>query len=397
MNKAPLGEHISSSRDLLAALVGFDTTSRESNLQLIEFVRDYLAQFDVPCELIYNEQRSKANLFATIGPADRPGIVLSGHTDVVPVDGQPWTVAPFELSEKDGKLFGRGTADMKAYIACVLAAVPGLRARPLRMPVHIALSYDEEIGCLGVRSLLAELEQRPVKPLLCIIGEPTELKPVLGHKGKLAMRCDVEGAACHSAYSSQGVNAIEYAAELITELGRIGSTLRAPQLHDTRFDPPFTTVQTGMISGGKALNIVPADCRFDFEVRALPAQDPLEVAQQLQQYAREQLLPRMREVNPGSNIRFRELSAYPGLATDAKSQAAQLIAQFCGSQAFTTVAFGTEGGLFDAIGIPTVVCGPGSMDQGHKPDEFVSLEQLEGCDEMLRRMTQVLGANSSRQ
>lgn len=397
MNKAPLGEHISSSRDLLAALVGFDTTSRESNLQLIEFVRDYLAQFDVPCELIYNEQRSKANLFATIGPADRPGIVLSGHTDVVPVDGQPWTVAPFELSEKDGKLFGRGTADMKAYIACVLAAVPGLRAEPLRMPVHIALSYDEEIGCLGVRSLLAELEQRPVKPLLCIIGEPTELKPVLGHKGKLAMRCDVEGAACHSAYSPQGVNAIEYAAELIKELGRIGSTLRAPQLHDARFDPPFTTVQTGMISGGKALNIVPADCRFDFEVRALPAQDPLEVAQQLQQYAREQLLPRMREVNPGSDIRFRELSAYPGLATDAKSQAAQLIAQFCGSQAFTTVAFGTEGGLFDAIGIPTVVCGPGSMDQGHKPDEFVSLDQLEGCDEMLRRMTQVLGANSSRQ
>ncbi|MBD0686590.1 acetylornithine deacetylase [Pseudomonas sp. PSB18] len=388
---------MSSSRDLLAALVGFDTTSRESNLQLIEFVRDYLAQFEVPCELIYNEQRNKANLFATIGPADRPGIVLSGHTDVVPVDGQPWTVAPFELSEKDGKLFGRGTADMKAYIACVLAAVPGLRAEPLRMPVHIALSYDEEIGCLGVRSLLAELEQRPVKPLLCIIGEPTELKPVLGHKGKLAMRCDVEGAACHSAYSPQGVNAIEYAAELITELGRIGSTLRAPQLHDARFDPPFSTVQTGMISGGKALNIVPADCRFDFEVRALPAQDPLEVAQQLQRYAREQLLPRMREVNPGSDIRFRELSAYPGLATDAKSQAAQLIAQFCGSQAFTTVAFGTEGGLFDAIGIPTVVCGPGSMDQGHKPDEFVSLDQLEGCDEMLRRMTQVLGANSSRQ
>ncbi|MBT2339962.1 acetylornithine deacetylase [Pseudomonas fluorescens] len=387
----------SSSRDLLAALVGFDTTSRESNLHLIEFVRDYLAQFNVPCELIYNEQRSKANLFATIGPADRPGIVLSGHTDVVPVDGQSWTVAPFELSENDGKLFGRGTADMKAYIACVLAAVPGLLAAPLRMPVHIALSYDEEVGCLGVRSLLAELAQRPVKPLLCIIGEPTELQPVLGHKGKLAMRCDVAGAACHSAYAPRGVNAIEYAAELIAELGRIGSSLRARHLHDTRFDPPFTTVQAGMISGGKALNIVPADCRFDFEVRALPAQDPLKVAEQLQQYAREQLLPRMREVNPGSDIHFRELSAYPGLATDARSEAAQLIARFCGSDAFTTVAFGTEGGLFDAIGIPTVVCGPGSMDQGHKPDEFVSLEQLEGCDEMLRRMTQVLGANSCRQ
>ncbi|MDH0745561.1 acetylornithine deacetylase [Pseudomonas sp. GD03842] len=378
------------SRDLLAALVGFDTTSRESNLHLIEFVRDYLAQHDVPCELIFNEQRSKANLFATLGPAELPGIVLSGHTDVVPVDGQPWTVPPFALSERDGKLFGRGTADMKGYIACVLAAVPELLAKPLRMPVHIALSYDEEVGCLGVRSLLSELEQRSVKPLLCIIGEPTELKPVLGHKGKLAMRCDVHGAACHSAYAPQGVNAIEYAAELIGELGRIGTTLRAPELHDTRFDPPFTTVQTGVISGGKALNIVPADCRFDFEVRALPAHDPLDVAQQLQRYAREQVLPRMQAVNPGSEIRFSELSAYPGLATDARSQAAQLIAQFCGSEDFTTVAFGTEGGLFDAIGIPTVVCGPGSMDQGHKPDEFVSVAQLDGCDAMLRRIIDTL-------
>jgi len=381
---------MNSSRDLLAALIAFDTTSRESNLQLIEFVRDYLARLDVPCELIFNEERSKANLFATLGPDDRPGIVLSGHTDVVPVDAQPWTVAPFELSEKDGKLYGRGTADMKGYIACVLAAVPELLAAPLRLPVHIALSYDEEVGCLGVRSLLAELERRPHKPLLCIIGEPTELKPVLGHKGKLAMRCDVHGAACHSAYAPQGVNAIEYAAELIGELGRIGSQLRAVHLQDPRFDPPFSTVQTGVISGGKALNIVPADCRFDFEVRALPSQDPREVAEQLEQYAEQQVLPRMRAVNEASSIRFSELSAYPGLATDPQSEAARLIAQFCGSNEFSTVAFGTEGGLFDAIGIPTVVCGPGSMDQGHKPDEFVSLEQLQGCDAMLQRLIQAL-------
>ncbi|MGX9379674.1 acetylornithine deacetylase [Pseudomonas sp. JQ36] len=371
---------------LLRTLVGFDTTSRESNLQLIEFVRDYLAGFDVPCELIYNTERSKANLFATIGPAEQPGIVLSGHTDVVPVDGQPWTVAPFELSEHDGKLFGRGTADMKGYIACVLALVPALVAADLRIPVHIALSYDEEVGCLGVRSLLAELQQRPVKPLLCIIGEPTELKPVLGHKGKLAMRCDVHGHPCHSAYAPLGVNAIEYAAELIGELGRIGQQLKAPEQHDARFDPPYSTVQTGVISGGKALNIVPADCRFDFEIRALPSQDPTLVAQQLQAYAEQQVLPRMRAVSEHSAIRFSELSAYPGLATDAQSQAAELIAAFCDSQEFGTVAFGTEGGLFDAAGIPTVVCGPGSMDQGHKPDEFVSRAQLDACDAMLQRM-----------
>jgi len=378
---------MSSSKDLLASLIAFDTTSRESNLQLIEFVRDYLDRLQVPSTLIFNDERTKANLFATIGTDDRPGIVLSGHTDVVPVDGQPWSVPPFELSEKDGNLYGRGTADMKGYIACVLAAVPGLLAEPLRMPVHIALSYDEEVGCLGVRSLLAELEQRPHKPLLCIIGEPTELKPVLGHKGKLAMRCDVHGAACHSAYAPQGVNAIEYAADLIGELGRIGSRLRAPDLQDSRFDPPFTTVQTGVISGGKALNIVPADCRFDFEIRTLPSQNPKDVAQQLEHYAQQQVLPRMQAVDTRSSISFSELSAYPGLATDAQSQAARLIAAFCGSSAFTTVAFGTEGGLFDAVGVPTVVCGPGSMDQGHKPDEFVSVEQLQACDSMLERLT----------
>lgn len=375
---------MSSSRELLRTLVGFDTTSRESNLQLIEFVRDYLAGFGVASELVFNAERSKANLFASVGPAQVPGIVLSGHTDVVPVDGQPWTVPPFALTERDGKLFGRGTADMKGYIACVLALVPALVEAPLRMPVHIALSYDEEVGCLGVRSLLKVLEDRPVKPLLCIIGEPTELKPVLGHKGKLAMRCDVQGEACHSAYAPYGVNAIEHAAALIGELGRIGQRLRETQ--DARFDPPFSTVQTGVISGGKALNIVPADCRFDFEVRALPAQDPGAVADELKAYAEQHLLPRMRAVSAQSAIRFTELSAYPGLVTDERSQAAELIAAFCGSRAFGTVAFGTEGGLFDAVGIPTVVCGPGSMDQGHKPDEFVKLEQLAGCDAMLRRM-----------
>jgi acetylornithine deacetylase len=375
------------SKELLATLVSFDTTSRESNLQLIAFVREYLAQLNVSSELIFNEERSKANLFATIGPADVPGIVLSGHTDVVPVDGQAWSVPPFQLSERDGKLYGRGTTDMKGFIASVLAAVPGFLAQPLRLPIHIALSYDEEVGCLGVRDLIARLAERPCKPRLCIIGEPTQLQPVLGHKGKLAMRCDVHGAACHSAYAPQGVNAIEYAAELIGELGRIGRQLQAPELCDSRFDPPFSTVQTGMISGGKALNIVPAECRFDFEVRALPDTDPQAVAQQLQRYAQQEVLPRMRAVAADSDIRFAELSAYPGLTTDAQSDAARLIADICGSDDFTTVAFGTEGGLFDSIGIATVVCGPGSMDQGHKPDEFIHVTQLEACDAMLERLT----------
>lgn len=380
----------SSSRELLARLVGFATVSRESNLALIGFVRDYLAGLGVDCELFHNAEGTKANLFATIGPKDRGGVVLSGHTDVVPVDGQAWTVEPFALTERDGRLYGRGTADMKGFIASVLAAVPAFLAQPLKWPVHLAFSYDEEVGCLGVRSMLAALEQRPNKPRLCLIGEPTELKPVLGHKGKLAMRCQVQGAACHSAYAPYGVNAIEYAARLIGKLGEIGDGLARPEHHDERFDPPFSTVQTGVIKGGRALNIVPAECEFDFEVRALPGFQAQAVAEQLQAYAEVELLPRMRAVSADSDIRLQPLSAYPGLATPVDSEAAQLVALLSGSDDFGTVAFGTEGGLFDQAGIPTVVCGPGSMDQGHKPDEFVSVEQLKACDAMLLRLVEHL-------
>ena len=379
-----MSEH--SSRELLARLVGFATVSRDSNLELIGFIRDYLMSHGVDSELIYNPQRTKANLFASIGPSDRGGVVLSGHTDVVPVDGQAWSVEPFVLSEREGRLYGRGTADMKGFIASVLAAVPGLVRRELRIPIHLAFSYDEEVGCLGVRSMLERLQQRPHKPLLCLIGEPTELRPVLGHKGKLAMRCQVRGAACHSAYAPYGVNAIEYAARLIGKLGEIGGQLARPEHHDPRFDPPFSTVQTGTIKGGRALNIVPADCEFDFEVRTLPEFDAQAVVDELQRYAQDQLLPKMQAVQADTGIALQPLSAYPGLATAADSEAAELLALLSGSRAFGTVAFGTEGGLFHQAGIPTVVCGPGSMDQGHKPDEFISLEQLHACDAMLLRL-----------
>ncbi|KES23452.1 MULTISPECIES: acetylornithine deacetylase [Pseudomonas] len=381
-----------SSRDILARLIAFDTVSRNSNLALIKYIQDYLAGLGVDSELFFDEAGGKANLFATLGPRDRGGVCLSGHTDVVPVDGQNWSVPPFELSENDGRLYGRGTADMKGYIACVLAAVPAFLAQPLRVPLHLAFSYDEEVGCLGVRSLLADLARREHKPIACIIGEPTELKPVLGHKGKLAMRCQVHGAACHSAYAPQGVNAIEYAAKLINRLGEIGTRLAAPERHDPRFDPPYSTVQTGVIGGGRALNIVPAECQFDFEVRALPSDDPQQVAEQLRDYAETELLPRMRAVKAEADIRFSELSAYPALATDPQSEVAQLLARLSGSDEFSTVAFGTEGGLFDQAGIPTVVCGPGSMDQGHKPDEFVSEEQLAACDGMLGRLVEWMRA-----
>ncbi len=374
------------SRTLLERLVAFDTTSRESNLALIDFVWHYLTDLGVNCELIHNAGRSKANLYARLGPAGSGGILLSGHSDVVPVDGQNWSVPPFALSERDGKLYGRGTADMKGFIACMLAAVPHFLAQPLAQPLHLAISYDEEVGCLGVRTLLDVLACRPEKPDLCLIGEPTELQPVLGHKGKLAVRCEVQGAACHSAYAPQGVNAIQYAAKLIHRLTAIGEVFAAPERQDTRFDPPFTTVQTGLIQGGRALNIVPAECTFDFEVRTLPQDDAQQVAEELERYAQRELLPQMRAVNSDTEIRFYPLSSYPGLYTAAQSAAAQLLAHLTGSEAFSTVAFGTEGGLFHQAGIPSVICGPGSMAQGHKPDEFITIEQLDACDAMLRRL-----------
>jgi acetylornithine deacetylase len=275
---------------------------------------------------------------------------------------------------------------MKGYLASVLAAVPVFLSSPLRRPVHLAFSYDEEVGCLGVHSLLEVLVRRVPQPALCLIGEPTQLRPVLGHKGKLAMRCHVRGAACHSAYAPYGVNAIEQAVRLIGRLGEIGAQLAEPSRHDLRFDPAFSTVQVGVIHGGTALNIVPADCRFDFEVRALPDFDPYGVAEQLQGYAEQTLLPAMQAVARDTAIRFEPLSAYPGLATSPDSAAAQLVARLCGSDAFSTVAFGTEGGLFHQAGVPTVVCGPGSMDQGHKPDEYVSVEQMAACDRLMDRL-----------
>lgn len=377
-------------REILERLISYATVSRDSNLELIRFIQNYLGSLGVQSEIFLNAEGTKASLFATIGPTDRGGIMLSGHTDVVPVDGQAWTKDPFRLLEEEGRLYGRGTADMKGYIASVLAAVPRFQAQPLSMPVHLAFSYDEEVGCLGVRPMLAELAARPNRPVLCLIGEPTEMKPVLGHKGKLAVRCHVKGAACHSAYAPEGVNAIEYAARLINRLGDIGDRLAQPQHHDERFNPPYSTVQTGLIKGGRALNIVPAECEFDFEVRAIPAFDPTEVRSELEDFAQSELLPRMRAVEPATDIRFEALGDYPGLATPEDGEAAQLLRLLTGSDEFSTVAFGTEGGLFNQKGIQTVICGPGSMDQGHKPDEFVTIEQLNACDAMLARLADYL-------
>ncbi len=369
---------------ILAQLLAFDTTSRESNLALINFIDGQLSASGIATRLFYDEPRKKANLYARFGPEGQGGVMLSGHTDVVPVDGQHWTVPPFQLTRRQGRYYGRGSADMKGFIACVLASLPDFMAQPLRMPLHLAFSYDEEVGCLGVRSLVDYLQASQDKPALCIVGEPTGMCPVYGHKGKLAMRCDVLGHSCHSAYAPSGVNAIEYAAKVIGKLTTLGEKLAV--VKDPRFDPPYSTLQVGLITGGTALNIVPQACRFDFEIRHLPGVSVGETLRELEQYVQRDLVPAMQRVAPESGIGLRQLSRYPGLLTDPQSEFAGWLSQWCVSEAFSTVAFGTEGGLFDEAGVATLICGPGSMEQGHKPDEFVSHNQLTQCMGMLQNL-----------
>ncbi|NMP27561.1 acetylornithine deacetylase [Rahnella sp. SAP-1] len=375
-------------RELLADLIAFDTVSRNSNLALMAYIQNYLAGFGISSQLIPDAQGEKANLLAVIGPQDRAGIVLSGHTDVVPVDGQQWASDPFCLQEREGRLYGRGTADMKSWLAAVLALVPELVAQPLRLPVWLAFSYDEEVGCKGVPTLLTCFDQQPLLPAACIVGEPTEMRPIFGHKGKIAFRCEVTGHATHSAYTPQGVNAIEYAVRIIQQLMALAEKLKLQQ--NLAFDPPFSTLQTGVIRGGEALNIVPASCQFDFEIRTLPGVDARQLVAALQVWCQQQLLPEMQRISADCRITFSPLSHYPGLEPSTTTMIDELLSLLAPADALSTVAFGTEGGLFQQHGIPTLVCGPGAMAQGHKPDEFISLDQLAECEAFLRRLCRSL-------
>ena len=374
------------SLDMIRRLVSFDTTSRNSNLELIEFVRSYLGALGVDCRLVFDEGGGKANLYATLGPTDRPGIALSGHTDVVPVDGQDWHTDPWQVAEKDGRLYGRGTTDMKSFLAVALAMAPDFLKRDLKTPLHLIMSYDEEVGCVGVRRLLEVLRDMPIRPAACIVGEPTEMKVIVAHKGKKSVRCRVRGFECHSSLAPQGVNAIEFAAEVIAYLRRMGHRIAAEGATDPEFDIPHTTVHTGLVQGGTALNIVPKDCSFDFEFRYLPGDDPEAMLADVQRFAEQELLPAMRAVAADTGFSWEEISAFPGLDTPEDAEVVALAKALSGGNDVGKVAFGTEAGLFQNIGIPTIICGPGSIDQAHKPDEFVSLEQIALCERFMHRL-----------
>lgn len=372
--------------EILADLVAFDTTSRNSNLQLMAYVGDYLSGFGVGSRLIHDEAGDKANLWATIGPEIDGGIVLSGHTDCVPVDDQNWSSDPFKLVERDGLLYGRGTADMKGFLASVLATLPAMIEAVPPRPIHLAFSYDEEIGCVGVRSLLADLAERKVRPGCCIVGEPTSMQVVTGHKGGRAYRCHVAGLATHSSFAPQGVNAIEYAAELIVFIRSLADQLaRGP--HDADFDVTHSTISTGLIQGGTAINIVPDRCQFVFEFRNLLEIDQESIFSKVEAFALERLLPAMRRAHLEAHIRFERLYEYPAHAIAAEDPLVTRIKGVVGRNDHSKVAFGAEAGLFlRELGLPTVLCGPGSIVQAHKPDEFIARSELDACDAFLDRL-----------
>ena len=373
--------------EMIERLVSFDTTSRESNLPLIHFVRDYLLAHGVESALTYDETGKKANLYATIGPADVSGIGLSGHTDVVPVDGQPWHTDPFRLVEKEGRLYGRGTADMKSFSAIVLAMVPKFAARKLETPVHLALSFDEEVGCLGAPLMIERLgaELGP-KPKLVIVGEPTEMAVVNAHKGVICFQTHVRGLEAHSSAVHRGVNAVQYAAKLINFLVELAEEMEARKAPETGFDPPYTTIHVGTIHGGTAQNIVPLDCEFTWEYRLMPGADPDEIRERFDEFANDTVVPHMQAVDPDAMIETRLICTVPALNPDRGSQAESSVMALARTNRTEVVAYGTEAGQFQQAGIPTLVCGPGSILQAHQPDEYIELSQVRACEAFLSRL-----------
>ncbi|MEB0012835.1 acetylornithine deacetylase [Glaciimonas sp. Gout2] len=370
---------------MIERLIAFPTVSRDSNLGLIEWTRDYLAGLGVTSRLTYDSTGKKANLFATLGQGKKPGLILSGHTDVVPVEGQAWDTDPFKATIKDGLIYGRGSADMKSYIATALALAPKFLAADMEAPLHFALSYDEEVGCIGVQGLIKDLQELGLKPAGCIVGEPTSMQPIIAHKGTNRFRCCITGREAHSSYTTMGVNAIEYAARIIVYIRQMADRFAQLETRDYGFTVPYTTMQTGLIRGGLASNIVPKECAFDFEARTMPGVDAERLYQEVQDFAAK-LLPEMQLIEPNAKIAFEWLASAPGLNTKEHDAIVQLAASLSRNHTTGAVSYGTEAGLFQRAGIPTVVCGPGNIEQAHRPNEFVALEQVAQCEAFMLRL-----------
>jgi acetylornithine deacetylase len=369
---------------LVERLVAFDTTSRNSNLALIDYAAELLEAAGARCRRSYNEAGTKANLFATFGPDGDGGIVLSGHTDVVPVDGQDWSSDPFKVEERDGKLYGRGTADMKGFLGAALSFAGDIGKLKLRRPLHFALSFDEEVGCAGVGALLADLAQAEIKPAFALIGEPTEMQIVGAHKSGAVIHTRCHGREGHSSAPDKGANAVMMAGEFVALLETLGSDLKFDR--DLHFVPPYTTVQANMIAGGTAVNVLAREALVTWEYRGLPDRDGAAVVTRAREQAETQILPKYRAHVPEARIETKVHASYPGLVLDPESPALAFVREVSGANAVETVAYGTEAGLFQRAGIPAVVCGPGSIEQAHKADEFLAVSELSACESFLRKV-----------
>ena len=376
--------------ELLARLVGFDTTSAKSNLALIDFVRAYLRDHGIDSELIPNEEGTKANMYATVGPLEPGGIALSGHTDVVPADAQEWQTDPFTLSARDGRLHGRGSCDMKGFLACVLALVPEMVAAKLTTPIHVAFSYDEEVGCTGVRPMIEALGAGLLKPRLAIVGEPTMMQVVNAHKSIQQFVTEVTGCEAHTSMTHLGANAIFATAEIIGEIARVRDALIADGDPSGRFTPPYSSIEIGCVSGGTAINIVPARCRLDWEMRGLPGIDPAAVLERVERFGLKTVLPKLRAISEDTDIETRLGIHVPELTPGADEPAQRLALRLTDRNDTLAVSYGTEAGLFQRAGIPTVVCGPGDIAVAHRPDEYIEKEQITACTRFLRRLVETV-------
>jgi acetylornithine deacetylase len=378
--------------DIFDRLIAFPTVSRDGNIDLIRYIADFLAGAGIDAQLYPHESGDRASLFASVGPRVNGGVVLSGHTDVVPVEGQAWTSDPFRLVRRDDRFYGRGAADMKGFVACAIEALVAAKDAPLARPLHLAFSYDEEIGCVGVRPMLTSLAAVGIKPEWVLIGEPTNMQVATGHKGKTGIRATCRGHAAHSALAPTGLNAIHLAADMLTGIREMQAEIERTGIRDPDYDVPYTTLHAGVIKGGTALNIVADTCEMLFEIRNIAEDDPKSIMHQFFDRAEAIVNPK-KNMFPEAAIELEIFNEYPGLSTDIAGNVATHALALSGQAGRIKVAFGTEGGLFQEIlGTTAIVCGPGSMDQGHKPDEFVSLEQMEACRAMLARVTETLKA-----
>ena len=377
--------HTEVALDFLKTLVEFDTTSRQSNLGLIEFVRDHLQSLGISTRLSYDADSKKANLFATLGDVTGRGIVLCGHTDVVPVDGQAWDTDPFKAHIANGKVFARGAVDMKGFIACSLSMIPSYLSSELKQPLHLALTYDEEIGCIGVQTLIRDLQTANIHPAGCFVGEPTRMQVMTGHKGMRVTRCKLRGLEAHSSMAPEAVNAIEYAARIIEKIRLLGQELQTKGPFDPVFKIPHTTLQTGLIQGGSAPNIVAKDCEFVFDCRTLPQGNSDELINQIQAYA-ETLKLEMQKIYPQSDIAFETLANAAPLATSVEAPITYLGTALARNHLLGRVSFATDAGWLHQAGIPCVVVGPGDIEVAHKPNEFIEISQIEECLDFLDRL-----------